>query len=784
MIEPSLPLNEHKRLKSLYELNLLDTEPEQSYDNITKLVAAFFEVPIVAISLIDSHRQWFKSIQGLDVCETSRGVSFCAHSILEDDLFIVEDASKDERFADNPLVQGDPEIRYYASTQLKTENGDKVGGLCIIDREPRQIPRERLECLKYFAELIEIEFLSRRRLYYYMSQLADIQTRYINGDSTSDIYNAILQFILSYTSSEYGFIGAIQDDVDGKPFLRTYAISNIAWSDETRAFYEANAPQGLEFKNLDTLFGHTIKTGELVVSNDPSNDPRSGGLPDGHPAMNAYLGMPVKGQTGFIAMFGLANRPGGYTKAVIEELQPITSTIASIVESSKHHSALIEMAIQDPLTELGNRRHFKESLKKAVEAHQKSKSNFAVLMIDLDNFKQINDTLGHDVGDRILRKFAKRLTSVVKQTDVIARFGGDEFVVLLNNIQVPTGVGNICERIMLASSQLYDLGSMRQKCSCSIGVACYPFAGEDVSQLFKSADIALYEAKKTKNNWRFYTKELSHFYYEQVNIEQSLLVAVSKKMFFFEYQPKVNLVTSQIEGVELLLRWKNDIGKSISPSIFVPILERLGKADFINHLVIDHIIDNASLYESVLHKPCKFAVNISPHVPNFAQHIKSCLLKLEPVLTAHSKLKIEIEMTESDYMLEHSMNQEAYSEASSALKKAGIGLAIDDFGVEYSSLRRLVDYPFDTIKIDRSFVSGLSTDKKAALIAILRAIINLAGELNYEVIAEGLETEDDVKALRELGCIYAQGYYFYRPMPQKQLLDLLKQQSLQQQNPS
>lgn len=634
MLEPPFPENEEKRLNSLKELNLLDSEPEQSYDSITNLVKAFYEVPIVAISLIDSHRQWFKSIQGLDVCETSRGVSFCGHSILEDDLFIVTDAQDDERFADNPLVAADPNIRYYASTQLRADNGDKIGTLCLIDRRSRDIPRAKLEYLKYFAELIEIEFLSRRRLYYYLNELTSIQSRYISGESTSNVYDAILKFLLRYTSSEYGFIGAILKDDDNQPYLKTYAITNIAWNDEIQAFYEENAPEGLEFRNLDTLFGHTIKTGELVMSNDPANDPLSGGLPEGHPDLNAYLGMPVMGSTGFIAMFGIANRPAGYDQGVIDELIPMTNVLATIVESSRHQSVIKDMAKTDSLTKIANRNHFEKKLPLILAEHARNKTECAVLMIDLDDFKKINDTLGHDAGDLVLKEFAQRVQSILKPLDLFARFGGDEFAIVLQNEQIPNGIGVVCEHIIQAAQRAYHFEQQQINSSCSIGVACYPYAQINAADLLKCADIALYEAKKIKSGWQFYTQELQRIYSNKISVEQALLKAIDDHSFYFDYQPQINMETKLVEGVELLMRCRLSSGEQISPAIFVPMLERVGRGSFLNDLVISQLIQDTDDFSGVLKDKFKFALNISPHIERFLVCVKSYVEQVSAVINS------------------------------------------------------------------------------------------------------------------------------------------------------
>lgn len=281
-------------------------------------------VPIALISLVDADRQWFKSCQGLEVRETGRDVSFCAHAILDGGIFEIPDAHLDERFADNPLVTGAPHIRFYAGAPLSTQEGYRIGTLCVIDNEPRQLTDQERGILRELADCVEAEIqkidLLRQLQALDMSQkLQDVislaQAEFIQEDAQRSAFDSLLQGLLDLTNSEYGFIGEVCQRADGQPYLKTYAITNIAWNDETRAFYDAHAPQGMEFTNLNSLFGAAMLTGEPVIANAPSSDPRQCGLPEGHPALDAFLGVPVFHAGEMLAMFGMANRPGGTTKS-------------------------------------------------------------------------------------------------------------------------------------------------------------------------------------------------------------------------------------------------------------------------------------------------------------------------------------------------------------------------------------------------------------------------------------------------------------------------------------
>ncbi|MFP5418482.1 MAG: ATP-binding protein [Gammaproteobacteria bacterium] len=312
---------------------------------------------IALVSLVDTDRQWFKSRQGLDACETGRDISFCGHAILDKAIFEITDASLDSRFADNPLVTGPPNIRFYAGAPLATVDGYRIGTLCIIDDQPRQLTageraalRDLADCVE--AEINQIDLQQKSRALKSAQQLGEViarvQSQFIGEADRRHAFDRLLADVLALTESEYGFVGEVLRTPEGAPYLKTYAITNIAWNDATRAFYDAHAPQGMEFTNLKTLFGAAMSSGEPVIASDPDHDPRRGGLPDGHPALNAFLGIPVHHGGEMVAMLGIANRPGGYDQALIDFLHPLLVTLGQLVDAArvqqKHREGQLELA--------------------------------------------------------------------------------------------------------------------------------------------------------------------------------------------------------------------------------------------------------------------------------------------------------------------------------------------------------------------------------------------------------------------------------------------------------
>ncbi len=352
---PRIPADEAERLAELKRLRALDTLPETIFEDLTELAAELCETPMAAISLVDENRQWFKSRMGIEAPETSRDVAFCAHAILDDQGLVVGDASKDDRFHDNPLVTNGPHIKFYAGIPLITGSNQKIGTLCVMDRKARELSELQVRVLTVLARQVsrlleqrstEVELQKARgmledaveaseRNHAIIAELNVIQEQFINKPSDSEAFDMILALLLRVTKSEYGFIGEVLFDEQQQPYLKTHALTNIAWDDDTRKFYADNAPQGLVFRNLKTLFGHIMTDKKPVIANNPGHDPRRGGLPHGHPALNAFLGIPIMLGHDLVGALGVANRENGYDETVIDEIAPLVTTYANLIQARR-----------------------------------------------------------------------------------------------------------------------------------------------------------------------------------------------------------------------------------------------------------------------------------------------------------------------------------------------------------------------------------------------------------------------------------------------------------------
>lgn len=607
---------------------------------------------------------------------------------------------------------------------------------------------------------------------FYLSSITRIQDMYINGESQKKVFDTILKFLLDYTKSEYGFIGVIFKDEEGQPYLKTFAISNISWDEKTKRFYEKKAPEGLEFKNLDSLFGRTLKTGEIVIANDVLNHTYACGLPDGHPKINTYLGMPMYGNDGLIAMYGLANRKGGYTKAIASELSAITTVVTSIIESARSLSLIEKMANRDALTGAYNRFYFKSYIGDMLKRRLKKETDakFCIMMMDFDKFKFINDYYGHECGDYIIKSFTQRVNDSIKTQDLLARIGGDEFVVLIDGVRDFNDAGRVAKRIVQLSKEPYFYEDKKLECSASIGIACYPVSGNDVDELLRHADLALYRAKNTGSGYCYFSADLQELFIDRQNLEKDIITAFEKKQFHLLLQPKVNIINEKIVGCEALIRWQHPGKGNISPAEFIGIIESMGLSDRLNIYVVNALIQ---IFEKINpSEPLVVSLNVSPYIHKLSQNIYK-IVELLDKSNIDDKISIDFEMTETSFM-SNDVNLSQGSEIDKLLSQHKIGLSLDDFGIKYSSINRLAECNFSTIKIDMSFVQKLDTNDAHAAKVIIKAVIDIAKGLDIGIVAEGAETKAQVNALKSLGCKVTQGYYYYKPLTIEEFIKALK----------
>jgi len=416
---------------------------------------------------------------------------------------------------------------------------------------------------------------------------------------------------------------------------------------------------------------------------------------------------------------------------------------------------LQELAQYDPLTGLANRRGFLDRLTQAIAQARRTHTQLAVLFLDLDHFKEINDSLGHAWGDCLLTAFAARLKGCVRASDTVARLGGDEFTVLLMDLASPEEAAATAHRIREAMAQPFVLQDQPLFLTTSIGIACYPSDGEDEERLLTAADLAMYEAKAHGGEVKWYIPTMNGKTAERLALHSDLHPALTRHEFVLHYQPQVDGRLGVMIGVEALLRWQHPTRGLIPPGDFIPLAEQNGLIVPIGQWVLRTALTQAKAWQAMGHPPLRIAVNLSCRQleqSDLLDQLSSLLQEID-----YPPSWLELELTETLFA-----NRTARMvEVLHAISSLGVRVAIDDFGTGYSALNYLRTLPVHALKLDQSFVRALEADRKTR--AIVRSIIGLAQDLGLEVIAEGVETATQVTLLRELGCVLMQGYYFGRP---------------------
>lgn len=448
----------------------------------------------------------------------------------------------------------------------------------------------------------------------------------------------------------------------------------------------------------------------------------------------------------------------------------VTNHIAiftDITARKKSEERIRFLAYYDPLTELPNRTLFEEHIKRALAGAKRSGKKVALLFLDLDRFKSINDSLGHLSGDLLLQSVASRLKSHIRESDMICRQGGDEFIIVLTGIDSAESVAHVAEKIVEDMLEPHPVAGHQLTVSFSIGISLYPDDGDTSEMLIKNADAAMYHAKDAgRNNFQFFSPEMNSEAFERLSMESDLRMALKKDELLLHYQPKIDIHSGNIIGMEALARWNHPERGCVSPEKFIPVAEECGLIASIGEWVLRTACAQCRKWHESGLLSVPVAVNISAvqlHQKNIRDMIAEILSEtgLDPHL-------LELEITEGVVM----QDAESTIVTLRSLKELGISLSIDDFGTGYSSLNYLRYFPVDKLKIDRSFVRDISSDLDDA--TITRTIVSMGHSLRMKVIAEGVESAEQLSLLKEQGCDEIQGYYFSVPFPAEKLPDFLE----------
>jgi len=484
--------------------------------------------------------------------------------------------------------------------------------------------------------------------------------------------------------------------------------------------------------------------------------------------IRGFINIPIKDNNDIIGFIGFVSsnplgEPDLYSDDFLEIFASLVSDILTRIEREKKIKSL---AYYDQLTGLPNKDLFHDRLSQAIEQAKRTGNTIAVVFMDLDSFQSVNNTMGHDMGDKLLIDVGKTLSACLRNYDTVSRFGGDEFVIMINQLSDAKDVLTIMDKLIKVIHSPFNLGGQEFFITASAGVALYPQDGEDADTLIKNSDTALNRAKEMgKDRYLMCSQDMMDQILEKMQLTNHLYRALEREQFVLYYEPQINSKTQAIVGVEALLRWNLPDRGIISPAVFIPLAEQTGLINPIGEWVLETACRQRKVWKDRGLTNLRMAVNISVKQLNktdFIQHVENILKR-----TGVSPQDLELEITESVL----SNNRKIIIDILSDLKKIGASIAIDDFGKEYSSLSRLTKLPIDRIKMDMDFVHGIEKSEKEK--AIAKVIINLAKNMNLKVIAEGVETKTQLDYLNTHKCDEIQGYYFYKPMPAEEIEKIL-----------
>lgn len=529
------------------------------------------------------------------------------------------------------------------------------------------------------------------------------------------------------------------------------------------------AVHGLEYGPSVGSCGTSTYFGQRILVEDIETDPKwenikQYALPHG---MRSCWSEPIIDSSGkVLGAFGMYyNHPALPNDEESDDLLSAARLAGIVMERDQSQKRIRELAYNDELTKIANRASFYRELEKLIYISERTKKSFGLLYIDLDDFKGVNDTLGHDNGDILLKETAKRLESVCRDSDFVARLSGDEFCVLITELEDDYTSSVVAQRCLDAMSRRIELSGRIITPTCSIGIGHFPDDAKDFSTIMKVTDTALYYAKEQgKNQYAFYKSELSRQAEYRFKMEQGLREAIEKEELTLVYQPQIDTKTNKIFGFEALARWNHKSLGSISPIEFIPIIERIGMMKQFTRWVVLTACNQAVAWKKMNKSAFQMSVNISPKY--FLDKEMVPLIKETIYVTGILASDLMLEVTESVVQTDE-RNLSIFQ----SLKELGVSIAIDDFGIGYSSFASLKHLTVDHLKIDKYFTDEILTDLKIRF--LVKSMIELGQHMEYGIVVEGVETKEQLVILEELGCEIVQGYLFSKPIESEDVLDYL-----------
>jgi len=691
-----LPPNEEERLRELHQLDLLAAERIEQIDRVCALARDLFKVPVALVTLVDRDRQCFLASAGIDLTETKREDAFCAVTILHDEPLVVANALDDPRFRDNIFVAGAP---------LNLRPGVNIGTLCLIDTKPRQFGGDDLAHLKALADMVVSEVRARRAA----RDLAAGQLRLSQA--------ARLAKIGGY---EFGLLS-----------------EKLVWDDEIYRIYGVDPG--------------TPPSNDLIVAcYDPEMRERSRQRLDALFTRGVPYDVELRGR-----------RPNGevfWVRAMAEpeivngKVARVFGAVQDITESKLAEARIHDLAYRDSLTGLPNRSSFIDSLNAYIEAARLKNSHVALVKLDIDHFREVNDALGHRTGDEVLKNVGMSLWEEFGHTGTVARIGSNEFAVVLPGVSADAAMSHTEAFVEHARPLSEDNSNL--PVALSSGIAIFPGHGNDVETLIKNAKVALLEAKsRRRGKVVLFDRGMRETLESKLALLRRVAAGIENKEFVLFYQPIVGLRSGKVTALEALIRWNDPEFGLLTPGHFMAAFDDPDLAVELGDMVLDMAIAQMRRWLDEGVDFGNVAVNLTTAQFRLADLAETVLGKLARAKVSPQRLTLEV--TENVYM---AWGAEVVAATIRKLHAAGVEIALDDFGTGYASLAHLRQFPIDKLKIDKSFVQ--STESAA----IVDAVINMGMSLGMRVIAEGVEKKEQLSLLQLKGCDFVQGYLFAKPL--------------------
>ena len=742
-----------------------DTAPAATgavLDRLLRLAARVAETAVAVFDRLARPDAPALSAFGLSQPEAEAAAGFDAALGQGTGLTILPDLQRDARFAGHALVAGPPQLRFLAHLPLFSSDGGRLGSLCVLDPAPHAgLTATQQGALEDIASLIAMA-CEREQRFERLGHAtahalrADRMLRLVAEAATcAEALTSLLGELCRHHGATVGRIWQLtqpdermleisrfnDDGLDEHSYYRQPPIAPVTRSNSmTAGAIRRNEPHAVIYSQVEQPERFVLLPAAIASG------------------LAAQVSYPiwVQDQRFGVSLAFSTERPD--LAEVVADIASLANTIRPALFRKVTEERIRFVAHHDDLTRLANRLMFQERLAAAIAGAARGEHGLALLYLDLDGFKPINDTHGHGTGDKLLAAVAARLRESCRECDTTARIGGDEFAIIQPLGGQPSAATALAlaQRVLHAVQQPFDIGGRRLLVSVSIGIAVYPTGGETPDQLLRNADIALYRAKESgRNAFQLFEPAMEVRQIERALMERDLGDAVDRHHFTLAYQPICDAASLQIRGFEALLRWNHPVRGQVLPGQFVSLAEANGLILPLGQWTLEAACAEAAGWEP----PVCLSVNVSPlqfRQPDLAQQVARVLEQ-----AGLPGERLDIEVTEGLLL----GSSGTVLRTMQALKEQGVRLTLDDFGTAYASLSTLRRFPFDRIKIDKSFVGDMGHDDSA--LAIVEAVLLLGARLNLAVVAEGVETEAQLDALRRLGCSLVQGFLTGRPMPEE-----------------